>query len=146
MEAPILEKIQFTVRENNWLDGLVRAMHKALARLCGQNINLIQGTHFAHYARRDSMGMSLEMPSHPELKRQVENLDVLLYDRQKELDNAREFANHNRAIAAQKAQTFSLLVKDRQSLRRQRAKKDRTIDRLRKKVVKLEKTIKEQEA
>ena len=41
----------------------------------------------------------MEMPSHPELKRQVENLDFLLYDRQKELDNAREFANHNRAIA-----------------------------------------------
>ena len=35
------------------------------------------------------------MPSHPILKRQVENLDFLLYDRQKELDNAREFANHN---------------------------------------------------
>ena len=83
MEAPLSEKIQFTVRENNWLDGFARAMHEALARLCGQNINLIQGTRFAHYARRDSMGMPLEMPGHPELKRQVENLDFLLHDRQK---------------------------------------------------------------
>lgn len=94
------ENIQFSIRENKWLDGLARAMHEALARLYAQNVNLIQGTRFAHYARRDSMGMPLEMPSHPELKRQVENLDLLLYDRQKELDNAREFANHNLAIAA----------------------------------------------
>ena len=99
-----------------------------------------------HYARRDFMGMPMEMPSHPELRRQVENLDFLLHDRQQELDNARELANQNRAIADQKAQTFALLVQDRQSPRHQRAKKDRTIARLRKKVADLEKTIKEQEA
>ena len=67
IEAPVSGRIQFSVRENNWLDGLARAMHEALARLCGQNVNLIQGTRFAHYARRDSMGMPLEMPSHPVL-------------------------------------------------------------------------------
>ena len=81
MEAPLSENIQFTVRENNWLDGLAKAMHEALAHLCRQNINLIQGTRFAHFARRDSMGMSLEMPGHPELKHQVDNLDFMLYDR-----------------------------------------------------------------
>ena len=100
IEAPTSGRIQFSVRENNWLDGLARAMHEALARLCALSVNLIQGTRSVHYARRDSMGMPLEMPSHPELKRQVENLDFLLYGRQKELDNAREFANHNFAIAA----------------------------------------------
>ena len=143
MEAPLFEKIQFTVRENNWLDGLARAMHEVLACLCRQNINLFQGTRFAHYARRDSMGMPLDMPSHPEMKCQEENLDFLLYDRQKELDNARAYANHNLAIAAQKAQTFALLLKDRQLLRRQREKKDRTIAHLCKKVADLEKTIHE---
>ena len=76
----------------------------------------------------------------------MENLDFLLHDRQEELDNSRELANQNRAIADQKAQTFALLVQDCQSLRRQRAKKDRTIARLRKKVADLEKTVKEQEA
>ena len=121
-------------------------MQKALACLCGQSINQIQGTRFAHYARRDFMGMPMEMPSHPELRRQVENLDFLLHERQQELDNARELANQNRAIADQKAQTFALLVQDHQSLRRQRAKKDRTIARLCKKVADLEKTVKEQEA
>ena len=39
MEAPTSEKIQVTLHENNWLHGLARAMHEALARLCGQNIN-----------------------------------------------------------------------------------------------------------
>ena len=35
MEPPMSERIQFSVRENNWLDGLARAMQEALARLCG---------------------------------------------------------------------------------------------------------------
>ena len=143
MEAPLSEKIQFTVRENNWLDGLARAMHEALARLCGQNINLIQGTSFAHFARRDSMGMPLEMLGHPELKHPVENLDSMLYDRQKELDNARAYANHNHAIAVKNDQTLAILAKERQSLRRQHEKKDRTIARLCKKLADLEKTIRE---
>ena len=121
-------------------------MHEALARLCGKNINKIQGTRFAHYARRDVLGMPMEMPSHPELRRQVENLDFLLHDRQQELDNARELANQNCAIADQMAQTFALLIQDRQSLRRQRAKKDHTIAHLCKKVADLEKAVKEQEA
>ena len=68
------------MRENSWLDGLARAMHEALARLCALSVNKIQGTRFAHYARRDFMGMPMEMPSHPELRRQVENLDFLLHD------------------------------------------------------------------
>lgn len=67
MEAPTSEKIKFRLRENNWLDGLARDMQEALARLCGKNINQIIRTRFSHYARRDSMGMPLEMPGHPEL-------------------------------------------------------------------------------
>ena len=56
MEPPTSAGIQFTVRENNWLDGLARAMQEALARLCGQSINQISGTHFEYYPRRDAMG------------------------------------------------------------------------------------------
>src|SRR3954463_7985907 len=41
IELPTAEGIQFTVRENNWLDGLARAMQEALFRLCGQSINQI---------------------------------------------------------------------------------------------------------
>src|SRR3954462_11387779 len=46
IEAPTSEGGQFTLRENNWLDGLARAMQEALARLCGQSINQIKGTCF----------------------------------------------------------------------------------------------------
>src|SRR4051812_9458184 len=88
MEAPTLEGIQFSLRENNWLDGLARAMQEALARLCGQSINQIKGILFEHYARRYAIGQPLEVPGHPELKHQVDHLDFMLYDRQKELDNA----------------------------------------------------------
>ena len=35
IEAPTSEGIQFTLRENNWLDGHARAMPEALSRLCG---------------------------------------------------------------------------------------------------------------
>src|SRR3954465_7403295 len=52
MEAPTSKGIQFTIRENNWLDGLSRAMEEALARLCGQSINHIKVTRFEYYTRR----------------------------------------------------------------------------------------------
>src|SRR3954469_18738762 len=93
MEPPTLEKIQFSLRENNWLDGLARAMQDALARLCGQNINQIIGTCFAHYARRDSNGQPLAMPGHPDLKHHVDHLAFMLHENQKELDNAHAYAN-----------------------------------------------------
>ena len=56
MEPPLSDKIQFSIRENNYLDGLARDMQEALARLGDENINQIIGTCFVHYARRDSMG------------------------------------------------------------------------------------------
>src|SRR3954470_6017294 len=55
IEPPTVEGIQFTLRENNWLDGLARAMQEALARLCGQSINQIKGTRFEFCPRRDAM-------------------------------------------------------------------------------------------
>ena len=55
IEPPTIEGIQFTLRENNWLDGLSRAMQEALARPCGQCINQIKGTLFEFYPRRDSI-------------------------------------------------------------------------------------------
>ena len=32
--APTLESIWFSVKGNNWMDALAKAMHEALARLC----------------------------------------------------------------------------------------------------------------
>ena len=62
------------------------------------------------------MGQPLEVPGHPELKHQVDHLDLMLYDRQKELDNARAYANHNHAIAVRKDQTLAILAMERYSL------------------------------
>src|SRR3954463_10452813 len=110
IEAPTSEGIHFTLRENNWLDGLARAMQEALARLCGQSINQIKGTHFDFYPRCDVMGQPVEVPHHPELKHQVDHLSFMMYDRQKELDNARSYANHKYAIAVKKDQTIAILM------------------------------------
>src|SRR3954468_6836581 len=89
IEPPIAEGIQFTLRENNWLDGLARAMQEALARLCGQSINQIKGTHLDFCPRRDAMGQPLEDPYHHELKTQLDHLSFMMYGRQQELDNCR---------------------------------------------------------
>src|SRR3954469_16214551 len=87
------------------------------------------------------MGQPLEVPVHPELKQQVDLLSFMLYDRQKELDNARAYANHNYAIAVKKDQTLAILAKERKSFGHLRDKKDRIIARLHHKVSDLEETI-----
>src|SRR3954468_4934796 len=81
IEVPTAEGIQFTLRENNWLDGLSRAMQEALARLCGKSINQIKGTRFEFYPRCDVMGQPLEAPYHHELKSQLDHLIFMMYDR-----------------------------------------------------------------
>src|SRR4051812_6526913 len=73
---------EYTLRENNWLDGLSRAMQEALSRLCGQSINQIKGTRFEFCPRRDANGQPLEAPYHPELKTQLDHLSFMMYDRQ----------------------------------------------------------------
>src|SRR4051812_27865282 len=120
-------------------------MQEALARLCGQSINQIKGTHFEYYARRDAMGQPLEVPQHLELKHHVDHLSFMMYDRQKELDNTRAYANHNYVIAVKKDQTLAILVKERKTFRRPRDKKDRNIVRLRQNVLDLEETIHERD-
>jgi hypothetical protein len=77
-EPPTSEGIRFSVRENNWLDGLARAMQEALARLCGQNVSRIKNLRFIHYARHDSMGAPMDLSPHPGLKYHVEHLDFML--------------------------------------------------------------------
>src|SRR4051794_12806258 len=77
MEQPRSERIQFQIRESNWIYGLARAMQEALARLCGQNVNRIQGTDFLYYARHDIEGVPLDAPTYPELSDDVEHLDFM---------------------------------------------------------------------
>ncbi|KAK1648741.1 hypothetical protein QYE76_066546 [Lolium multiflorum] len=145
MEPPTSERIHFSVRESNWLDGLARALQEALARLCGQNVTGLHGTRFAHLARNDSIGGPMALSPHPELKYHVEHLDFLLHETQKELDNSRVYANQTHLHLSQQTDAIKMLAKDRKSLRQQRAKKDATIARLRAKIVSLEATVKAQE-
>src|SRR4051812_45362878 len=95
IEPPTTEGIQFTLRENNWLGGLARAMQEALVRLCGQSINQIKGTHFEFCPRRDAMGQPLEAPYHHELKTQLDHLSFMMYDRQQELENCRDYSDQS---------------------------------------------------
>ncbi|KAK1692065.1 hypothetical protein QYE76_008762 [Lolium multiflorum] len=53
MEPPTLERILFSFRESNWLDGLARGLQEALARLCGQNVVRILASRFAHLTQKD---------------------------------------------------------------------------------------------
>ena len=71
------------------MDALVKAMHEALVRLCGKNVNKIKGTRFFYYPRHGAMGRPLIMPLHTELNEYIAHLDFRLYSARKELDNAR---------------------------------------------------------
>jgi uncharacterized coiled-coil protein SlyX len=145
VEPPASQRIQFSVRESNWMDGLARAMQEALARLCGQHVNQIKGTRFYHYVRHDSMGDPMDLPPHPELKYHVEHLDFMLHETRKELDNSRAHINSTHLEHIKMKDTIAILAKDRKTLRHQRAKKDYTIARLRVRVASLEQTVKDQE-
>src|SRR3954467_3126673 len=145
IEPPTSEGIQFTLRENNWIDGLARAMQEALSCLCGQSINQIKGTRFEFCPRRDANGQPLEAPYHPELKTQLDHLSFMMYDRQQELDNCRDYCNHKSAIIKTKDQTIAMLAKDRKSRRRQLDKKEHIIARLRHHISSLEETIHERD-
>ena len=47
MGAPTWESIWFSVRGNNQMDALAKAMQEALAHLCGKNVNRIKGTRYS---------------------------------------------------------------------------------------------------
>lgn len=145
MEPPTSERILFTFRESNWLDGLARALREALARLCGQNVVAILGHRFAHFARHDAIGGPMDLQSHPELRHHVDHLDYMLYHTQQDLDNARAYANQTHLALENHADAIKMLAKDRKTLRLQRAKKNATITRLRARIASLEATVKAQE-
>src|SRR4051812_33390362 len=67
----------------------------------------------------------------------------MMYDRQQELDNCRDYSNHKSAIIKTKDQTIAMLAKDLNSRRRHLDKKERIIARLRHRISDLEETIHE---
>ncbi|KAK1621064.1 hypothetical protein QYE76_026581 [Lolium multiflorum] len=145
MEPPTSERILFSFRESNWLDGLARGLQEALARLCGQNVVRILASRYAHLVRRDAAGVPMELQPHPELRHHAEHLDFMLYQTQRDLDATRAYANQTHAHITEQGEAIKLLNNDRKSLRQQRAKKDATIRRLRARIASLEATVKAQE-
>jgi hypothetical protein len=145
LEPPTSERILFSFRESNWLDGLARALQEALARLCGQNAEALREERFAHLARRNSDGRPMDVPLHPQLRHHVDHLDFMLYQTQRDLDASRAYANQTHAHIIEQGEAIKLLNNDRRSLRQQRAKKDATIRRLRDRIASLEATVKAQE-
>ncbi|KAK1664038.1 hypothetical protein QYE76_052197 [Lolium multiflorum] len=144
-ESPMFGRIQFSLRENNWADGLTRAMQEALARLCGQNAMALQGGRFAHLARHNSLGVPLNLPFHPVLRHHVDHLDFMLCETRTALDNSRGLTNYAYLQMIQKDETIKVIAKERRTLRRENAKKDYTIHRLKAKIAAMKETIKTQE-
>ncbi|KAK1626801.1 hypothetical protein QYE76_001116 [Lolium multiflorum] len=145
LEPPTSERILFSFRESNWLDGLARALQEALARLCGQNTEALREERFAHLARRNSDGRPMDVPLHPQLRHHVDHLDFMLYQTQRDLDASRAYANQTHAHIIEQGEAIKLLNNDRRNLRQQRAKKDATIRRLRDRIASLEATVTAQE-
>jgi hypothetical protein len=140
-ESPMFRQIQFSLRENNWVDGLARAMQEALARLCGQNSLAIEGERFAHFARHSSVGLPLSLPYHPVLRHHVDHLDYMLYETRSALSNSRSAANHTQQQLNQYADTIKVIAKERRTLRQLVAKRDATIHRLKTNIAVLKETI-----
>ncbi|XP_071684564.1 uncharacterized protein [Lolium perenne] len=141
---PMSQRIQFSFRENNWADGLARGLQEGLARLCGQNALDLEGERFAYYARHNSLGVPMNLPSHPQLRHHVDHLDFMLSETRIDLDNSREYANHTHLQLAQQAETIKVIANERRTLRRLNLKKDYTINRLKAKIASLKATIETQ--
>src|SRR4051812_42297317 len=69
----------------------------------------------------------------------------MMYDREQELDNCRDYSNHKFAIIKTKDQTIAMLAKYRKSRRRQLDKKERIIARLHHRISSLEETVHERD-
>ncbi|KAK1569376.1 hypothetical protein QYE76_008035 [Lolium multiflorum] len=140
-ESPMFRQIQFSLRENTWVDGLAHALQESLARLCGQNSLAIEGERFAHFARHSSVGLPLSLPYHPVLRHHVDHLDYMLYETRSALSDSRSAANHTQQQLNQYAETIKVIAKERRTLRQLVAKRDATIHRLKTKIAVLKETI-----
>ncbi|KAK1683653.1 hypothetical protein QYE76_044501 [Lolium multiflorum] len=96
-------------------------------------------------ARHDSMGAPMDLSPHPELKYHVDHTDYTLCETYIKLDNARALANFAYLQMAQKDETIKIIAAERRTLRRENAKKDYSISRLRDQIAALKETIKTQE-
>ncbi|KAK1683273.1 hypothetical protein QYE76_044121 [Lolium multiflorum] len=82
MEPPTSERILFSFRESNWLDGLARALQEALARLCGQNVVRLLASRYAHLTQKDlDASRAYANQTHAHITEQGEAIKLLNNDR-----------------------------------------------------------------
>jgi hypothetical protein len=87
----------------------------------------------------------MDLSPHPELKSHVDHTDYMLCETYVQLDNARALANFAYHQMAQKDEITKIIAAERKTLRRENAKKDYKISRLRDQIANLKETIKTQE-
>jgi hypothetical protein len=86
----------------------------------------------------------MDLSPHPELQYHVDHTDYLLCETYVQLDNARALANFAYQQMAQKDEITKIIAAERRTLRRENAKKDYSISRLRDQIAALKETIKTQ--
>jgi hypothetical protein len=69
-----------------------------------------EDSRFVHYARHNSLGVPMNLPSHPQLRHHVDHLDFMLSETRIDLDNSREYANHTHIQLAQQADTIRVIA------------------------------------
>lgn len=86
---PHSQELEVDVVERTWIEGVIRAMQEAIARLAHHHRQQLVTSPFWYFGRRDSEGCSSEVPQHYQLGRQMQNMEYLLHHTQTQLDRAR---------------------------------------------------------
>ncbi|KAK1629407.1 hypothetical protein QYE76_003722 [Lolium multiflorum] len=81
MEPPTSERILFSFRESNWLDGLARALQEALACLCGQKVVALLASRYAHLVMHSDNSRAYANQTHLALAQHADAIKMLAKDR-----------------------------------------------------------------
>ena len=87
--APVSEEFTVDVMERSWVDGMVRVMQEAIARLAFLHPEKIVGTPFQFVGQRDTEGIPAVVTPHPQFEHQMQHLEYLLHHSQTYMDRAR---------------------------------------------------------
>ena len=86
---PLMDELTVEVIERSWVDGIVRVMQQAIARLVHHHRDTLGGTPYEFYGRRDAEGHPRDAPHHPVFQRHLPDMEYLLARTQTYLDRAR---------------------------------------------------------
>jgi hypothetical protein len=88
-EDPNSKDIIYKFLDKSWMDGVIRAMQEAMARLCEIHKEELQHSSYQHFGRRDKYGLPVEAFPECRIGHQMENLEYLLQRHQEDLDKLR---------------------------------------------------------